>query len=88
MSRTKTERLEIVLNISRQLKGMNLYDSPFPAILEIKKVMNEWVQQDDDSPQKLYSLSGKIPFPEMQRKIEYLLPIKKKHNPLFVLRSS
>lgn len=86
MTRNKQERLEIVLNVSRQLKEMQLYHTTFPAITEIKRIMSGWVQQNDDCPDKLYSLSGNIPFPEMHRKIQYLLPIKRINKPLFVLK--
>lgn len=85
--RNKKERLQIVIDITRQLHAMGLYNSAFPAITQIKRVMNEWIQQDDTQPQQLHSLSGKISFPEMHKKIEYLFPIKKMNRPLFVLKS-
>lgn len=101
MKRTQQERLQIVLDICQQLKRfpkatymatdphpyLDLYNSDYSAIQQLKKVFNEFVKQDDSKPELLIGLSGKIKFPELNRRIEYVLPIKKNVQPMFVLRS-
>jgi hypothetical protein len=93
--KNKQERLIIVLDICKKLKKfpksslhlqdqyIDLYNSDFPAIKQLKDVFNEYINQDETC---LSSLSGKIQFPEISRYIEYLLPINKNKDPVFVLR--
>lgn len=103
MKKTKQERLQIVIDLCKRLKSfptaphplletelshLNLYDSDFDAILQIKKIFNMYVNQDDTNPDTLIGFSGKIKFPELNKIIEYILPIKQKTNPLFVFRST
>jgi CCR4-NOT transcriptional regulation complex NOT5 subunit len=90
--KTKQERLDIVLNIVKQLKEfpkshpsqgeipfVNLYNIEYGAIRELKDIFTRYVQQDDSKPKELIGFSGKIYFEEINRYIEYILPIKK-HN--------
>ncbi len=97
--KSKQERLQHVIEICKKLRHfpisavyrneslyMDLYSSEYQAIVTIKKVFHDYVNQDDDTC-TLRGFSGKIPFPEIGRKIEYILPIKKYANPLFVLRA-
>lgn len=92
--KNKKERLEVVLEIAKQLRKfptstgttIDLYNGYYDAIHEIKAVFNQYINQDDNQPKQLIQFSGKIDFPELGRKIEYILPIKKEVNSLFVLR--
>lgn len=65
---------------------INLYDTEFPAIVQVKQIFTEYIQQDDMKPRCLTGFAGKIQFPEIGRTIEYSLPIRKLAQPLFVLR--
>lgn len=95
--KTKEERVYVVLEIARKLREFkgpngeieNLYNDEFPAIKELKKVFNEYINQNDDQQNiiKLVSFSGSIKFPEIGRRIEYILPINKTAKSLFVLKS-
>ncbi|NBO99298.1 MAG: hypothetical protein EBU90_04115 [Proteobacteria bacterium] len=101
MKRNKQERLQVVLDICKQLKRFpkssylpsdpnpyfDLYNSDYSAIQQLKTVFRDFVNQDDSNPNLLSGLSGKIKFPELNRRIEYVLPIKKSVTPTFVLRT-
>ena len=101
MKRNKQERLQVVLDICKQLKRfpkssylasdpypyLDLYNSDYIAIQQLKKIFHDFVNQDDDQPKLLTGFSGKIKFPELNRRIEYILPIKHNVEPLFVLRT-
>jgi hypothetical protein len=91
MLKTKSERLEIVLDICKKLRKfptaehpllevyeshLNLYDSDYEAIIKLKKILSDYVNQDDNSPHLLTGFSGKIKFTELNRTIHYILPIK------------
>lgn len=89
--KSKKERLEIVINICKKLKyfelpdrTIDLYNSNYNAIIQIKKVMSEYVKQEGEN---ISGYSGLIPFPEFNKKIEYRFPIKKNLQPMFVFRS-
>lgn len=88
--KSKEERLEIIISICKKLKffelpdrTIDLYNSNYDAIIKIKKIMNEYVNQEEN----LTGYSGLIPFEEFNKKIEYRFPIKKNLQPLFVFRS-
>lgn len=93
-NRNKGERLEIVLDLINKLKNfptvkgttIDLYIDTFPAIVELKEIFSRFVNQDDSNSKFLVSESGTIHFPEISRKIEYILPIKKINSPVFVLK--
>lgn len=95
--RNKQERLQVVLDIAQKLKRfpksgftvfetpyMDLYNSEYPAIVKLKKVFHEYIHQSDENST---GFSGQILFEELNRKIEYILPIKKRAQPLFVLKA-
>lgn len=98
--RNRNERLDVVLNISKRLKKfpkatyiktemdpyIDLYNSDYNAILRLKQIFKEYINQDDKLPELLVGMSGKIVFHEIERRIEYRLPINKRNEPLFVLR--
>ncbi len=90
---TQTERLNIVLNIIKNLKNyktnndstINLYNSDLCSfIIEFKKITNNYIKQDDNKPIKEFK--GKMFFEEINKEIEYIFPAKNNKNPLFVIR--
>lgn len=91
--KSRKERLEIVLDIVRKLKNfptttgttIDLYNCDFPAMTHLKLIFNRYINQDDSD--YLISESEKIPFPEINRKIHLVLPVKKDASPLFVLKN-
>lgn len=96
--RDKQQRLVVVLDICEKLRNfpkadnpnetVDLYNYPCSAITELKSVFSSYVNQNDDIPKLLTSFSGKIKFEEIQKTIEYTLPIKKHNQPIFVIRSN
>lgn len=95
MKKTKEERLEIVLDIVKKLSNfptitgtyINLYEINCPAINELKMIFNRYLAQDDRFTELLVGETGKIKFPEIGRRIEFILPIKKTGKPTFILKS-
>jgi len=101
--KSKKERLEIVLEMIRKFKNtpkstiyytnvndnpyVDLYNQVFPAMRELKNVFDTYVNQDDDNTDHLVGLSGKIKFPEINKTIHYVLPIKKDARPSLILRT-
>lgn len=89
--RNRAERVELVVYLAKLLKNypvqhgqhLDLYNSEFHAIKELKEQFAKFINQDDSDP---VGASGKVPFPEMGRKIEYILPIKKNARPFLVFR--
>jgi hypothetical protein len=99
--KTKAQRVEIVINICKQLRFfpksshwvnespyIDLYNGNFKEIKQLKQVFHDYINQNDDEPQKLIGFSGIIDFPDIDRKIEYILPVKDSATPLFVLRTT
>jgi hypothetical protein len=93
--KSKGERLEIVLSIIRKLQNfpkqgidanspfINLYNIEYIAIQELKNVFEQYLNQEDNIS---IGVSGSIRFPEINRTIQYNLPVGKKAQPLFVLK--
>ena len=91
LSKTKStgERVQVVLDIAKRLKRfpksdmsgyIDLYNSPFSAMIEIKKIFKEYIDSG-------IGASGKIYFHELDREIVYNLPASINKPPLFVLRA-
>lgn len=80
--KTKEERLQIVMNIISQLKELDL--TGFEGVRKMIDVMKEYVSLDTSI--QTGGFSGKIKIPELQREINYNLPILKHSNPTFVLK--
>jgi hypothetical protein len=86
---SQEERLKIVVEIVSKLKSfptnsnydktINLYNSEYPAIVRIKAIFKEYIHNG-------HNQSGVIKFPELGKKIEYILPTRKGVQPLFVFR--
>lgn len=86
------ERLEIVLNITKKLKNyelktgkiINLYnDNLCEFIKEFKTITYNYIKQDENN---LKEFKGILKFTEINKRIEYVFPIKKNVQPLFVIR--
>jgi hypothetical protein len=91
-TKSKQERLNIVLNIRRRLanfttstfESINLWDTEFPAIKTLKEIFKEYVNQQGDH---MTGFSGKIQFPEIKRVIVYKLPISEHAKEEILLKS-
>jgi len=90
---TQAERLNIVVDIATKLKNfktkngqiVNLYsDNLCSFITDFKQICNSYIKQDEA---KLVDFRGTLEFEEIDRTIEYVLPVKKHDEPLFVIRS-
>ncbi|NDB86025.1 MAG: hypothetical protein EB127_25490 [Alphaproteobacteria bacterium] len=90
---TQAERLNIVVDIATKLKNfktkngqvVNLYsDNLCSFITDFKQICNSYVKQDEA---KLVDFRGTLEFEEIDRTIEYVLPVKKQDEPLFVIRA-
>jgi hypothetical protein len=101
--RNKAQRLEVVLEIAKILKKfptaalgdyfgreeyINYYDTTYEAIEKIKKEFEYYINQDDKNQKMLTGVSGKIPFPEIEKYIEYVLPIRINQKSHFVFRTT
>lgn len=86
----REERIHLVQPIITHLENfptkngttINLYNMDYPATKQLKVIFTRYIDQNGG----MSGEHGKIPFPEMGRKIEYLLPIRRGVKPLFVLR--
>jgi hypothetical protein len=67
--RNKGERLEKVIEIMKQLRELKLLNTGHDAISELHEILTDYL----DSP---HSMNGFIPFEEIDRVIEYILPIQ------------
>lgn len=92
MKRDKSERVTLILYLVKKLQNfpidydrtMNLYLSDFDAIHKLKKVFTEYINQDE---KYAVSLSGRIKFEELNKVIEYTLPIKRTIEPSLIFRA-
>lgn len=81
--KSKEERLDIVMNIVKKLKDLNLLG--FDGVQEMISIMKQYVALD--TSKETGGFSGKIKLPELKREIHYNLPILKQCQPMFVLKS-
>lgn len=96
--RSKSDRVDIVLNIVRQLKmfpnpnphikdTVDLYQDDYSYVTKLKQVFTNYIKQDDEHPETMKEYRGVVFLEETLKKdIEYILPIHKKKEPLFVIR--
>lgn len=100
--KTKEQRLKIVMDIINKFKKfpradfyqnrhadsayIDLYNQEFPAIKKLHEVFMNYINQDDNNPRELIGFSGEIYFEELDKIIEYRLPININTLPLLVLR--
>jgi hypothetical protein len=91
MYRTKADRLSIVMDIVMKLKKfkgkhgdiIDLYRDEYSFIEEFKKIIKQYIDQDDLKPQEF---KGSLYFEEIDRTINYILPAKQYKQPLFVIK--
>tara|TARA_B100001778_G_scaffold179020_1_gene147236 strand:+ start:2821 stop:3090 length:270 start_codon:yes stop_codon:yes gene_type:complete len=85
---TQTERVNIVLDIVKKLKNykiksgntINLYNEELCSfITKFKEIINKYIKEETEYKGSLY-------FEEIDKTIEYLLPINKNIKPLFVIK--
>lgn len=103
IKRNKSERLTVVLEIAKMLRNfptnllneyagketyIDLYNAKYEAIIKVKKEFDFYINQDDSNPKLLTGVSGRIPFPEIEKIIEYVLPIKNNQETHFVFRTT
>ena len=86
--KSSKEKLEIVLDIVKKLKNyetnvgkQDIYLDHYSYVKTLSKVFNDYVRIN--SRQK-----GKVLFEEINKYIEYDLPINKNGQPLFVIRAN
>ncbi len=84
---TQQERVAICSDIATNLKQfenakgekVNLFNETYSFVLELKRLFNEYIHNE-------ISLKGSLDFVEIGKKIDYYLPLYKKHQHLFVIR--
>ena len=86
--KSSKEKLEIVLDIVKKLKNyetntgvQDIYLEHFSYVKIISKVFNDYIRNNDRK-------KGKVLFEEINKFIEYDLPINKNGKPLFVIRAN
>ena len=88
MSYSKSDKVKIIVDITKQLKlfpsanggTIDIYNDEYTYIDEFKKITNKWINEDD------LDLRGFIHFEEINKYFEYHFPKSKNNQPLFVLR--
>lgn len=88
---SREERIELARPIITRLENfptktgttINLYAMEYPATRRLREIFTRYIEQTGGMSGEY----GKISFPEMGRKIEYLLPIRRGVKPLFVLKN-
>lgn len=88
MQYSQSERLNIVLDIVKKLKNyklhtgntINLYNASLCSfITDFKIITNKYIKEEKEYKGTLY-------FEEINKTIEYILPINKNKKPLFVIK--
>lgn len=88
MNYSQTERLNIVLDIVKKLKNyklktgntIDLYNSSLCSfIIDFKIITNKYIKEEKEYKATFF-------FEEINKTIEYILPINKNKKPLFVIR--
>ena len=90
--RTQIDRINVVLDIVKQLKNyptlntgpIDLYKEEYVYVQRLKKIFSDYIKQPQDD---LKQFKGVVFFEEtVKRDAEYILPILKSQEPLFVIR--
>ena len=90
--RSQIDRINVVLDIVKQLKNyptlntgpVDLYKEEYVYVQRLKKIFSDYIKQPQDD---LKQFKGAIFFEEtVKRDAEYILPILKSQEPLFVIR--
>jgi hypothetical protein len=90
--RSQIDRINVVLDIVKQLKNyptlntgpVDLYKEEYVYVQRLKKIFSDYIKQPQDN---LKQFKGVVFFEEtVKRDAEYILPILKSQEPLFVIR--
>ena len=90
--RTQIDRVNVVLDIVKQLKNyptqnmgpVDLYKDEYVYVQKLKKIFSDYIKQPQDD---LKQFKGAVFFEEtVKRDAEYILPVLKSQEPLFVIR--
>ena len=96
--KTQSERVDIVLNIVRQLKNyphpnpkitepLDLYKPEYEYVARFKTIFSNYIKQDDENPDSLKDFKGVVFLSgSLERDVEYILPVHRNREPLFVVR--
>ena len=83
---TQTEKIEICKEIATRLKEfegpqgkVNLYNDSFSFVPQLKALFKEYIHGNT-------FFKGTLSFEEINKQINYHLPLTKNHSPLFVIR--
>jgi hypothetical protein len=84
---TQEEKVAICADIATQLKEfqnakgekVNLFNEEYSFVPTLKKLFQEYIQGNN-------YYKGSLEFVEIGKRIDYHLPLTKKHTPLFVIR--
>ena len=86
--KTSKEKLEIVLDIVKKLKNyetnvgvQDIYLDHYSYVKHCSTVFNNYIRNNDRQ-------KGKVLFEEINKYIEYDLPVNKRGKPLFVIRQN
>lgn len=77
MNRNKEEKKKIILDIIKKIDELNL-NNEYDPIKKLYELFKEYLDND-------YSINVNISFPELNKKIIGLLPIKIKNKPMIKL---
>ncbi len=90
--RSQIDRINVVLDIVKQLKNyptlntgpVDLYKDEYVYVQKLKKIFSDYIKQPQD---ELKQFKGVVFFEEtVKRDAEYILPVLKSQEPLFVIR--
>ena len=96
--KTQSERVDIVLNIVRQLKNyphpnpkiketIDLYNPEYEYVSKFKSIFSNYIKQDDANPESLKDFRGVVFLSgSLERDVEYILPVHTNRESLFVVR--
>jgi hypothetical protein len=84
---SQLEKVQIVLDVVKKLQNytnanginVNLYNNSFSYVPEFKKICNDYIHSDVE-------FSGSLEFLEIDKKIKYFLPIKRKNKAYFTIK--
>lgn len=79
--KTREERTQIAINLIKQIKKNEIPDY-IPGMKEFRKILNQYLEPDIIS-----GYSGKIRMPELDKILEYNLPMKKNSQPMVRLKN-
>lgn len=69
--KTQGERLQVKMDVEEKLLEMGLHMDSFESLTPFKKDLEDYTQEDI-----LSGFSGKIYIPELERTLEYVLPMR------------